>query len=113
VAGGEAWYMHYPTVFFPKTPKEFNERVEEFLAAEKIWVPTEFRHHARRLLYYQHYRLALPFDKFLEDHVVQGFVWFKPFDINGLLLENSPAVKAVWEGIQNNRFAFTLKRDRD
>lgn len=109
LCGGEAWYARFPTVFFPKTPVAFRQQVEELLNVEEVEVPEEFQVNARRLLYYQNYQAALPFDDYLEKHNLRGFVRFKSFDATQLHPENSPTIQAIIEGIKQNKQVFEVE----
>jgi len=111
LCGGEAWYAHFPTVYFPKTPQGFRQQAEDLLNAEKINVPVEFQRNARRLLYYQNYRAALPFDKFLGRHSLRGFVRFKRFEVEDLYPKNSAAIAAILKGIHENVKVFTIDEE--
>jgi hypothetical protein len=100
LCGGRARFTQLPTVFFPPSPAEYHRMAEEFLVAETIDVPPEFRQHARRFLHYQLFRTSLQFDDLLqEDDFWQGYVTFKPFDWTALLPENSAALKTIVSGI--------------
>lgn len=76
---------------------------EQFLAAETIAVPPEFRRNALRFLYYQFYRVSLPFDRYLEAHPTPGYVQLKPFSWRDLLPENSPVLRVVTEGVLHGK----------
>jgi hypothetical protein len=103
LCGGEAWYARFPTVFFPKTPEAFRQQAGELLNVEEIEVPEEFQVNARRLLYYQNYQAALPFDDYLEKHNLRGFVRFKRFDVAQLHPEKSPTIRVIMEGLEQNK----------
>jgi len=109
LCGGEAWYARFPTVFFPKTPAGFRQKIEELLDADEIVVPEEFQTNARRLLYYQNYLAALPFDEYLGKHSLRGFVRFKPFEPAQLHPDHSPAVRAILEGLETGRKVFVIE----
>ncbi len=53
LCAGKARFTRYPTVFFPQSIAEYRATLEEFLAAETVTAPPEFRRNARRFLYYQ------------------------------------------------------------
>lgn len=108
ISGGEAWYTHYPTVFFPNSPQEFRNQVQDFLSADKINLPDVFLHNARRLIYHQNFNVPLPFEDFLENHGYRGYVKFKSFPINLLYPENSPAINAIQKGLFEQRKVFSL-----
>ena len=99
LCGGKARYTQYPMVFLPVSPQAYREQAEEFLAAQEIAVPLEFPRNARRFLYYQLFRAALPFEAYLESGGRQGFVNLKPISWRDLLVENSTAMKVILDGI--------------
>lgn len=104
LCGGRARFTQVPTVFFPATAEEFRQTAEEFLGSESIFIPPEFKRNARRFLYFQLFKTAVPFDDFLEDNGIwQGYVRFKPFAWQDLLPQNSPAMRVVVEGILQGR----------
>ncbi len=97
LCAGRARFTQYPTVFFPRTVEVVKDKMEEFLAAEKIEVPPEFRRNARRFLYYQLFRSSLPFDAFLEPSVRTTQSRLKSFRPEQLL--DSEGIRAILEGI--------------
>jgi len=97
LCAGKARFTQYPTVFFPQTVDEVRRKMKEFLDAEKIEVPAEFKRNARRFLYYQLFRTSLPFGDFLEPSVRTTQAKLKSFALNDLLESN--AVKAILEGV--------------
>ena len=109
LCGGEAWYAHFPTVYFPKSAAAFRQQADALLKAEQIAVPKEFQRNARRLLYYQNYRAALPFDDFLTKHSLRGFVRFKAFETTQLTPEHSPAIRAVLNGLESKQEVFVIE----
>lgn len=100
LCAGRARFTQYPTVFFPQTVGEVRGKMKEFLAAEKIVVPSEFKRNARRFLYYQLFRTSLPFGDFLEPSVRTTQTRLKSFELE--LLMKSEAVKVVLEGALEN-----------
>lgn len=112
LCAGKARFTQLPTVFLPPTIEAFRQQAEEFLAAETIQVPEEFRQNARRFLYYQLYRTSLPFDAFLEeDHVWQGYVCFKDLDYRAFDPQRSTVLKTIVNGILSGE-EFLLEEDR-
>jgi hypothetical protein len=97
LCAGRARFTQYPTVFFPQTIEEQKKKLEEFLSAEKIEVPTEFKRNARRFLYYQLYRTSLPFGDFLEPSVRTTQTRLKSFALKELL--NSESIQVIREGL--------------
>jgi hypothetical protein len=102
LCAGRARFTQYPTVFFPQTVDEVRGKMKEFLRADKIDVPVEFKRNARRFLYYQLFRTSLPFGDFLEPSVRTTQTRLKSFGLEQLAPENSVAVKAIFEGLLNN-----------
>ncbi len=99
LCAGKARFTQYPTVFFPQTVQDARRKMEEFLAAEKIDIPPEFRRNARRFLYYQLFRTSLPFGDFLEPSVRTTQTRLKSFELETLSPENSKAMEAIFEGL--------------
>jgi hypothetical protein len=97
LCAGKARFTQYPTVFFPQTVEEQKKKLEEFLSAEKIEVPTGFKRNARRFLYYQLYRTSLPFGDFLEPSVRTTQTRLKSFEMKELL--QSESIKVIREGL--------------
>ena len=97
LCAGKARFTQYPTVFFPQTVEEVRSKMKEFLAGEKIDVPSEFRRNARRFLYYQLFRTSLPFGDFLEPSVRTTQTRLKSFRLDELL--EADAVKVILEGV--------------
>jgi hypothetical protein len=97
LCAGKARFTQYPTVFFPQTVDEARRKTKEFLDAEKIGIPAEFKRNARRFLYYQLFRTSLPFGDFLEPSVRTTQTRLKSFEPDELL--KSDAVKAILNGV--------------
>jgi hypothetical protein len=102
LCAGKARFTQYPTVFFPQTVEEVRSKMKEFLAAENIQVPAEFKRNARRFLYYQLFRTSLPFGDFLEPSVRTTQTKLKSFDLKQLSPENSKAMEAIFDGLLDN-----------
>src|SRR5215207_4785154 len=104
LCAGKARFTHAtrPTVFFPQTVAEVRAKTEEFLNAEKIEVPAEFKRNARRFLYYQLFRTSLPFGDFLEPSVRTTQTRLKSFALEDLSPENSQAMEAIFDGLLNS-----------
>jgi len=102
LCAGKARFTHatQPTVFFPQTIEDVRRKTKEFLEAEKIEIPAEFKRNARRFLYYQLYRTSLPFGDFLEPSVRTTQTRLKTFQLDKLL--NSDAVKVILDGALHN-----------
>jgi len=97
LCAGKARFTQYPTVFFPQSVEEVKRKMEEFLAAEKIEVPAEFKRNARRFLYYQLYKTSLPFGEFLEPSVRTTQTRLKSFKLDELL--EAEAIKVILDGV--------------
>jgi hypothetical protein len=97
LCAGKARFTQYPTVFFPQTIEEVKRKMKEFLEAEKIDIPYEFKRNARRFLYYQLFRTSLPFGDFLESSVRTTQTRLKSFRLDELL--KADAVKVILEGV--------------
>lgn len=99
LSGGQARFTRYPIVFFPNSVEEFRSQAEDFLSMEKVDVPREFQRNARRFLYYQLFRTSLSFERYLTTSYHPSFTHFKDFSVSDLLPENSPAIRAILDGI--------------
>ena len=93
LCAGKARFTQYPTVFFPQTIEEVRRKMKEFLAADSIDVPPEFKRNARRFLYYQLFRTSLPFGEFLEPSVRTTQTRLKSFELEELV--RSDAMKVI------------------
>jgi hypothetical protein len=82
--------------------------MEEFLDADKIAVPPDFKRNARRFLYYQLFRTSLPFGDFLEPSVRTTQTRLKSFELKELSPEKSKAIEAIFDGLLN-KGDFLLK----
>ena len=101
LCAGKARFTQYPTVFFPQTVAEQRIKTEEFLAAETIDVPPEFKRNARRFLYYQLFRTSLPFGVFLEPSVRTTQTRLKSFELDELV--SSEAIKVITDGVLGDK----------
>ena len=99
LCAGRARFTQYPTVFFPQTVDEVRRKMQEFLEAETIEVPVEFKRHARRFLYYQLFRSSLPFGDYLEPSVRTTQTRLKSFELDMLSPQQSPALEAIVDGV--------------
>jgi hypothetical protein len=99
LCAGKARFTQYPTVFFPETVPAYRKMLDDFLRADKITIPTEFRRNARRFLYYQLFRTSLPFGEFLEAAAPRGYVRVRPDVLRQLRTGKHPAIRAVLNGI--------------
>ncbi len=101
LSAGKARYTQYPTVYFPATVTEYLDLARRFLEAEgEVPAPEEHRRHARRFLYYQLYKVSLPFEAFLEPYPeAKGYVLLKPFAAQALLPEHSLTMRVLRDGI--------------
>ena len=97
LCAGAARFTQYPTVFFPQSIEDVRRKMEEFLGAETIEIPAEFKRNARRFLYYQLYKTSLPFGDFLEPSVRTTQTRLKSFGLDALL--KSDAIKVILEGV--------------
>jgi len=102
LCAGKARFTQYPTVFFPQSSEDVRSKMEEFLNAEKIEVPADFKRNARRFLYYQLFRTSLPFGDFLEPSVRTTQTRLKSFGLEELSPEKSKAIEAIFDGLLND-----------
>lgn len=97
LCAGKARFTQYPTVFFPQTAEDVEKKMQEFLNAEKIEVPVEFKRNGRRFLYYQLFRTSLPFGDFLEPSVRTTQARLKSFELDAFM--ESDAVTVILDGL--------------
>ncbi|MBN1537163.1 MAG: hypothetical protein JW908_10565 [Anaerolineales bacterium] len=103
LCAGKARYTQYPIVFLPQNEDEYHRMAKRFLVEDHIEIPPDFQRNARRFLYYQLYRISLPFETFLQTGARPGFVRMNNFNWEQLLPQNAPAIKAIFEGITENK----------
>lgn len=100
LAAGKSRYSPYDTCLLPEGRASYIETLLGLLAAKEVEVPAKYAQNAKRFLYFQLYRSSLPFDPFIEpDGIWNGYVKMKNFEWQELLPENSPAMRAISEGI--------------
>jgi len=110
LCAGKARFTQLPTVFLAKTPGDFRRQAVQMLDADTIEVPAEYRKNARRFMYYQLFRTSLPFGDFLEPGPHPGFVQLRDFTWSDLLIDRSPTLKVIYDGIINgNEFLLDDK----
>jgi hypothetical protein len=99
LCAGAARYTSYPTVFYPASAAAYIQQAKEFLAAAHVDQPAAFVAEARRVLYFQLFRTALPFQVYLQAHIRLGYVHLRSFPPEALLPANSPAIRAIRGGV--------------
>src|SRR5512139_3133934 len=87
--------MVYNSTIGLQAVDEVRRKMEEFLDAQKIDVPLEFKRNARRFLYYQLFRTSLPFGDFLEPSIRTTQTRLKSFVLEELSPETSKAIEAI------------------
>lgn len=110
LCAGKARYTQIPTVYFPRDVRQYRQQLDEFLSAEKVSHPVEYRKNARRVLYSQLFRASLPFGAFLEeDGIWRGYVRLKKFQVVDLSPQKSSTIEVVENGIlHDNPFIMEL-----
>lgn len=103
LCGGKARYTQYPIVFFPETAEAYREKAQDLLDTEEIEVPADFQDNARRFMYYQLFKVSLPFDDFLVDHPLPGYVRLRDFSVEELTPERSRTISTLVEGIVSGK----------
>lgn len=101
LCAGAARYTQYETVFYPASAQEYLRQAEAFLKADHVEQPIKLLNEARRVLYFQLFRTALSLERFLSPHSRMGYVHLKSFPVDALMRENSPAIRAVYDGVVN------------
>ncbi len=101
LCAGAARYTQFETVFYPKSSADYIHLANEFLNSVNVDHPQKFIKEARKVLYFQLFRTALPFERFLYAHSRMGYVHLRPFDTEDLSLACSPTIHAVHAGVVN------------
>ncbi len=103
LCGGKARFTQIPTVFFPESANDYQRKAKEFLTADRVELPSEFKENARRFLFYQLFKTSLPFEQYLtEDRFWKGYVGIKKFDLRDLLPEESATFRTIHDGLFHN-----------
>ena len=97
LCAGKARFTQYPTVFFPQTVEDVSSKLKEFLAADTIDIPLEFKRNARNFLYYQLFKTSLPFGEFLEPSVRTTQTKLKSFGLDALV--KAEALEVIKAGV--------------
>lgn len=99
LAAGQSRYTKYPTVFFPETADQYWIILDNFLKTDKLLAPPEHKLQARRVLFFQLYRTAIPFSAYITDAHRPGLVSLGDFGVSDLLVANSPTMRILVNGI--------------
>ncbi len=99
LSAGKSRYTSYRTVFFPQTIPSYLEKAKAMLTQDSIQIPPEFILNARKFLYFQLYKTALPFNDFLDESSRPGLVLMKKFPISKLSPEHSQTMKIILDGL--------------
>jgi hypothetical protein len=99
LAAGRSRYTRYPTVIYPGSDAEYMSKLEELLLADQIAEPSGFQKEARRVLFFQLFRTAIPFGDFLEEAHRPGLVLMKKIQPADLTAEKSRTVQVILNGI--------------
>jgi hypothetical protein len=110
LCAGKARYTQYPIVFYPESRTGYIQTLDSFLAKEQIEIPEEFYSYARKFLYYQLYRVSLPFDEYLFEHPTPGYVQIKKSSWKNFSPGASPVLDCVVSGIVDGS-PFVLEND--
>jgi len=102
LCAGKARFTQYPIVFFPQTIEEQRSKLKEFLDAERINVPADFKRNARRFLYYQLFRTSLPFGDYLEPSIRTTQTKLKTFKPEDLVSGRSETIQTILDGVLND-----------
>lgn len=100
LTAGRARFTQIPTVFYPNSQQEYVTTLTQFLASDKISVPTEFAENARIFLYFQLFKSSLPFGEFLEASIEPTQSTMKIFNPDQLV--NSDSLNTIYAGLFEN-----------
>jgi len=99
LCAGKARYTQYPIVFYPSSRGEFRDKAIEMLQDDAVEVPALWRENARRFLYFQLFRVSLPFKDYLREHPYPGFVQLRDFSKQLLFPDHSQTLRVLRDGI--------------
>ncbi len=100
LAAAAARFTAYPIVMLPPTAEAYWQHLERFLRATEVPLPAEYRENARRFLYYQLYKVSLPFERWLMPHpLARGYVRLRAFAPADLLPDASRTMAVVHRGV--------------
>lgn len=104
LCGGKARYTPYGIGKLPTTPHSFLRTAEAWLRASRLEVSEGQRLRAKKFLYYQLYKVSLPFARFLQPYPgVTGYVQLRAFPAHALHPENDPVMNVLYQGIVEGR----------
>jgi len=110
LCAGQARYTQYETVLYPDSRSHYMEKVYDLLQTNQIEFPETSSHHARKFLYYQLFKVSLPFDQYLMEYPSTGYVQLRDFPLSCLKRENSPTIRVLVDGILDGK-EFLLETD--
>lgn len=99
LCAGQARYTQYETVIYPESRSQYIDKVYDFLHKERIELPDFYASQARKFLYYQLFKVSLPFDQYLKEIPSTGYVQLRDFPLSRLERENSPTIRVLVDGI--------------
>ena len=100
LCAGKARYTQIPTVFLPKSGKDYEKMLAKFLKQKIVKQLNNHRENAKRVFFSQYFRASLPFNEFLEDDSVwRGYVRLKDFKPKALSPDRSRVMKVILDGI--------------
>jgi hypothetical protein len=103
LSAGKSRYTSYPIVFFPQSVPAYLKIAEDMLTAKNINIPPEFMINARKFLYFQLFKTALPFDDFLEESRRPGLVFMKKYSVEQLSPDKSETIRVITEGLTEKK----------
>lgn len=111
LCGGKARYTPYGIGKLPQSARAFRRTAEAWLRASQLEAPVSQQVRAQKFLYYQLYKVSLPFQAFLEPYPgVPGYVQLRAFPPEHLYPDRSPTLRVLYEGIVEGR-DFVLPDD--
>lgn len=99
LCAGQARYTGYETVIYPESRSQYIDKVYDFLHKERVEIPDSYASQARKFLFYQLFKVSLPFDQFLKEIPSTGYVQLRDFPLSRLERENSPTIRVLVDGI--------------
>lgn len=110
LCAGQARYTQYETVMYPDSKSQYLEKAYALLQNNQIKIPDSYANHARKFLYYQLFKVSLPFDQYLTEYPSTGYVQLREFPLSRLDRENSPTIRVLVDGILHGN-EFVLEKE--
>jgi hypothetical protein len=107
LGAGQAPFVKYDTIYFENDREAYLRRLDSFLSAIQLEVPSEAIKRTRRFMYYRYYRFSLPFGEFIKSTLPLGYVRLKKFSWQAL--KKSSTIQVLQAGLlKDERFELDV-----